>query len=805
MLIACGGAWAQTISSIMVGTAPANAGIVFAVDGVNYVSTQTFLWPQGSKHIVQFEFTLGPNGDNLPYQSSLDGRTEYFFNGWTENGTTIGGGVSAVTITADPTVTSVIATMSVQYQVQVNFLAGSAATCTGAAPGDPSLVATGYQGGIVFFNGTCVATTTTLFMPAGTVTLVQYPYPGWVFYGWEIGDFLYSTGLSTWTLTGPTTFTPEFAIAKRVHFMTTPPGKTVLVDRTTSQTPLLPSSNGATCNPTQNLLPPLPPAGFPALCLGDFDFLPGSTHTIGGTSPQQDKQGNYWVFEGYTNGMGQNASYVVDTNINSASTLTANYVPGVKVQFITSQNGLKLTVDGTTNFGGGYTFIWGQGESHTISAPATQVDSSGRTWSFVSWSNAGSATQTITIPSNTTQMALTATYAELPQVTITSAPPGLQFSVDGSLCTTPCVVSHALGYTMPVVAPTSLTSGSTSRMNFTSWSDGSTTATRTITFGQNTQSISASYQTQYSLTATATPSGSATFTFNPPTPDGFFPSGTLVTVNVTPATGYKFVKWGGDLTGNFTPGYLTMTGAHAITAFTLSVPAISPAGIMTAAGVTPDGTMAPGSLITIYGQNLAPGLELASGNPLPQALGNVTVTVGNYLLPLLFVSQTQINAQLPVELVDGNYALTIQQTGFPDVPGTLTVSRDAPALFTQANPQNLPLGMALHHDGTLVTFDSPAKRGEQISIYGTGFGPYATAALDGFAIPASPTDNVVDPVTLNVGGIVKTPDSAVAAPGAVGLVLLKMTITSDLPTATTVNFSVTVNSKSSAVVVLPLQ
>jgi len=301
------------------------------------------------------------------------------------------------------------------------------------------------------------------------------------------------------------------------------------------------------------------------------------------------------------------------------------------------------------------------------------------------------------------------------------------------------------------------------------------------------------------------PAASATFAFSPPTPDGFFADGTQVTVTVTPNNGFKFVKWGGDFSGNFTTGYLSMTSPHSITAYTQAVPYIAPAGIMSAAGATPDGTMAPGSVISIYGNSLAPALQVGSSNPLPQSLGNITVTINNYILPLLFVSPTQINAQLPSELVDGNYTLLVHQTGQPDVTGTLTVSRDAPGMFTQSNTLNQPLVLALHADGTLVTFDSPAIRGEQISIYGTGFGPYSTTIVDGFFVPATPAANVSDAVILNVGAIAKTPDFAGAAPGFVGMTLVQMTITDDLPTATTVNLTVMVNSKLSTTVVLPLQ
>ncbi len=799
-LVTCGGAWAQSGSSVQVGTSP--IGAAFSVDGVSYLSTQVFTWPAGSKHIVQFPFTEGPNGAPLPYQQSSDGTVQFVFGGWTAGGTELGGGAATVTVTASPGTPSVIATLSENFQSTVLFPNSTpGATCSGA-PNSPTMP--GFVDGVVYVSGACIASTTTTYIGAGTVPLVEFPFPGWVFYGWAINNTFVPGQVGTYNLTGPTTFTPLFSVAKRVHFMTNPPGLSVLVDRSPTPTPQIPSANGATCNPVYNLLPPAPPPGFSALCFGDFDFLPGSTHSIGANTPQTDQTGNYWVFEGFTNGIGQNGNYVPDNATNVASTVTASFVPGVRVTLATNQPGLQLTVDGRTNWQG-YNFVWGQGETHTIGAPASQVDAQGRTWTFVKWSNGGTATQTLTMPTTTTNLALMATFSQQPQLTINSVPQGLQFTVDGSPCATPCVVNRPTGTSIQIIAPPAIPSSAVSRINFTSWSDGSTSSTRSVTFGQNTQALSASYQSQWGLISTANPAGSASFTYSPASPDGFFVDGTQVTVTVVPANGYKLVKWSGDLSGNFTSGFLTMSSPHAITANMQAVPFIAPAGIMSAAGATPDGTMAPGSVISIYGNSLAPTLQVAATNPLPQSLGNVTVTIGNYILPLLFVSPGQINAQLPSELVDGTYTLLVQQTGQSDVSGQLTVSRDAPGVFTQTNPQQAPLALALHQDGTVVTFDSPAIHGETISLYGTGFGPYATTVVDGFFVPATPTNSVSDSVMLNIGAIVKAPDFAGAAPGMVGMTLVQMKITDDLPAGTTVNLSVMVNAKQSTTVVLPLQ
>jgi uncharacterized protein (TIGR03437 family) len=326
-----------------------------------------------------------------------------------------------------------------------------------------------------------------------------------------------------------------------------------------------------------------------------------------------------------------------------------------------------------------------------------------------------------------------------------------------------------------------------------------------VTFDQNVQSLTANYHAAYLLTSGSNPAGAATFKLTPPSPDGFFADGTTVSVTPVPKGGYKFVRWGGDLSGGLSPGYLTMSGPHGVSADLVQVPYIAPAGIINAAGDTPDGSVAPGSIISIYGQNLAGALDVGPVNPLAQAIDNVTVTVNNQLMPLFFISPSQINAQVPSNLAEGDYTLTVHWVGQADVSAPFTVRRNAPGVFTQANPQNLPLALALHEDGTQVTPDSPAMQNETISLYGTGFGPYDRPAIDGFPISDSSVYKVADPVTVLTGSVTLTPDFAGAAAGMVGTTVVRLKITSDLPSSTVVDMAVSVNGKQSSVVKLPLQ
>ena len=84
-----------------------------------------------------------------------------------------------------------------------------------------------------------------------------------------------------------------FVPAKRVSFLTSPLGLQVLVDHTPVPTRTV--ADVPNC-PNNETLPVIVQLGFPSLCFGDFDFVPGSTHFISGVTPQMDNTGNWWVF-----------------------------------------------------------------------------------------------------------------------------------------------------------------------------------------------------------------------------------------------------------------------------------------------------------------------------------------------------------------------------------------------------------------------------------------------------------------------------------------------------------------------------
>ena len=92
------------------------------------------------------------------------------------------------------------------------------------------------------------------------------------------------------------------------------------------------------------------------------------------------------------------------------------------------------------------------------------------------------------------------------------------------------------------------------------------------------------------------------------------------------------------------------TGAALVVFGLLNQP--SATTVVNAASLQP-GAVAPGSLITIFGSNLANAAMSAPTARLPRSLGGVTLSINGIAAPLLFVSPGQINAQVPFEVTEG--------------------------------------------------------------------------------------------------------------------------------------------------------
>lgn len=776
------------------------AGAKFAVDGIIYTSAATFQWPMGSKHFVKYVQDSVPTVPSLGtdptaltvLQYTQDGASAYAFQSWADNnGLLTAGSDPNQVVTADPKVTYLKATVQVQYRIILDFLNSptSTTTSTCGAPGTPALNTLAV--GVVYIAAQCYASSAIIYLPGNQKLLLNaFPFPGFVFLGWSnIGTDAYLTSL---TLLGPMTLAPRFSPAKRVRFETQPLGLQVLVDRTS--TPTVSSTDPNSPCPHNEGLPVTVPSTVPALCRGDFDFAPGSSHLVGAISPQTDLTGKSWVFGSWGAGHGENDVYTADMNTTSGDTVLVKFIPAARASFVTSPPGLKLSVDGRSNWPA-YNFIWGLGTVHQVSAPPQQVDPSGRKYTFRGWSNGGDASQTVTVDQSSLDAGfrIIASFDVLSRVVVQTSPSGQTIQVDGNDCTSPCIVDRANGTALRVTAPVSVSISDGARLDLASWSDGGS-ADHTFTIKSDLQILTANYQALYRLTTSSDPANGASFQVTPASPDMFYQADSVLTVATRDNPGFKFRRWGGDLTGTYAGSNVSMSGPRSAIALMDRVPYIAPAGVKNAGGDTPESFVAAGSLISITGESLAPDTSTGRVNPLAQTLGGVTVTLADRFLPLVSVSPQSVVAQLPSDLAEGEYTLQVHLQGQQDVSASFTVKRDAPGLFSTA----------LHPDGTAITSDNPAAIGETITILGTGFGPYTAPVIDGF-FPISPAPSISDSVDVMAADQVFQPVSCAAAEGYTGMVALKLTMTDALVQAAKSGMKVRVNGVLSNSVVIPTQ
>lgn len=187
--------------------------------------------------------------------------------------------------------------------------------------------------------------------------------------------------------------------------------------------------------------------------------------------------------------------------------------------------------------------------------------------------------------------------------------------------------------------------------------------------------------------------------------------------------------------------------------------------------------LAPGSIISIYGDRLADGTLSASTLPLPTQLGNTQVLIAGQQIPLVFVSQFQINAVVP-------FGLNINTTHQVLVQRGITYSDPAPIDVAAAQP-NIFLAFgygiifAARADGTppfLISPTAPAKAGDILVIYCDGLGATDPAVPDGIGSPLSPLAQTTSPVTVSVGGKNATVLFSGLVPGFVGLYQVNATL-----------------------------
>lgn len=156
--------------------------------------------------------------------------------------------------------------------------------------------------------------------------------------------------------------------------------------------------------------------------------------------------------------------------------------------------------------------------------------------------------------------------------------------------------------------------------------------------------------------------------------------------------------------------------------------------------------VAPGTLVSIFGANLAAGASV-SAPPYPVMLGGVCVTVDESPVPLVMTSAGQINAQLPPALRTGSHSLVVRAVDRNTASSTytFTAAKYAPAVLINESTGQA----AVFRNGIPITNRNKAERDERLYLYAIGLG--ATTGATVTAGQASPAMAVTESLEVFFG------------------------------------------------------
>lgn len=176
--------------------------------------------------------------------------------------------------------------------------------------------------------------------------------------------------------------------------------------------------------------------------------------------------------------------------------------------------------------------------------------------------------------------------------------------------------------------------------------------------------------------------------------------------------------------------------------------------VINAASFEPD-RLSPGALFSIFGSGLS-----------AQSSTSTQVLVNGKVAPVLFVSDGQINAQLPFETPTGRpVSLSVVNAGRSSNAVAVDVHQAAPGVFTFGQNR----AVVQNPDWSVNSPGNPAHAGDIVVVYLTGGGPVSPGVSTGALAPASPLAWVNSPYSFTIGGLKAEASYFGLTPGFIGL------------------------------------
>ena len=242
-------------------------------------------------------------------------------------------------------------------------------------------------------------------------------------------------------------------------------------------------------------------------------------------------------------------------------------------------------------------------------------------------------------------------------------------------------------------------------------------------------------------------------------------------------------------------------------------PSLSAGGTVNNASFAANSPVAPGSLVSIFGSDLAGDPALAAGPSLPLMLGTTSLALSGVPVPLMHVFPTQVDAQVPWELAGQTSApLTIVTDDLSGNTVTVPLVPYSPGIYTATGTGTGQGAILINGTSTLAApvsgqlVGQPSKRGtDYVDVFATGLGPVTNQPASGAPAPADPLAWTMAAVTVTIGGVPVVPSFAGLAPGWVGLYQVNVEVPPNAPVSDAVPVVVSVGGVTSNQVTMAVQ
>lgn len=255
------------------------------------------------------------------------------------------------------------------------------------------------------------------------------------------------------------------------------------------------------------------------------------------------------------------------------------------------------------------------------------------------------------------------------------------------------------------------------------------------------------------------------------------PTSISVDVNNSP-TALSAGTYKGTLTITPTsPGYSPVTVAVTLVLTATVAPTPTITVVQNGASNLQDSGVVSDSYLTIKGTNLASTTDTWNnsivGGQLPTVLDGVTVTFSGMPAYISYISPTQINVLVP-SIALGTASIQVNNNGASSSSVTVGSAQYDPAFFlftgsTQVIATRADYSYAAKN-GTIPGLATvPAKPGDVLILWGTGFGVTSPITLPGVVTPGDKAYSTSTPVTVTINNVTATVYGAALTPGDAGL------------------------------------